>query len=303
MVTRNLLLASRRSSGPLIEQIPLAGIQASDISVARNGEVIYASFAQPLSLFTSVDGGTTWQTTTLPGSLYTPFYFQCFNDGNTVLTGNPMHESVDSGATWIPYAYNYINNTGNRYSFSQPVGFAASADRQIIYALAKEYYKNPYSAGDWYETSNLYKSVDLGLTYNLVTPDPLGFIYTFSGTHLWCSNDGQTGFVCAAFNSYTLTTYRTFDGFSTLSVIPNPPDNAIRIKGSSDASVLVCNVCSGWQSVDTEFYVSTDFGTSWEKITSIGTVKTADAYDFDVTDDGKTLVVLGNTGVTKYTNF
>ena len=99
----------------------------------------------------------------------------------------------------------------------------------------------------------------------------------------------------ATFSSNSYTTYRTFDGFSTLSAILTVPTGARKFRGSSDASVLVCNVRSGWQSVDTEFYVSTDFGTSWKKVTSIGTVKTTDANDFDVTDDGKTLVVLGKT--------
>ena len=100
-------------------------------------------------------GGATWQTTTLPSSFYTSSYFQCFDDGNTVLAGQPIHKSVDSGTTWIPYAYNYINNTGNRKNFYQPVRFAASADRQIIYALATETYKSPFKEGDWYETSNI----------------------------------------------------------------------------------------------------------------------------------------------------
>lgn len=306
MSIQQLFFSGLGSSGPLIEQIPLAGIQASDISIARNGEVIYASFSNPHSLFVSTDGGATWQISSPPIS--PALYFQGFDDGNTIWTSNTSYMTVfrttDSGATWIQHTPNYVNNTGKRYSFYQARGHAASANKQIVYAYASEYYKNPYNASKWYETSNLYKSIDFGSTYNVVIPDDLGYRYSRVPDHiLWCSNDGLFVLFSAPLNSSAFITYRTFDGFSTRSVIPNPPDNAIRIKGSSDAGILICNVRSGYASIDTAFYLSTDFGTSWGKISSIGTVKTVDAYDFDVSDDGKTLVVLGNKGITKYTNF
>ena len=304
MVIRNLLLACNRRTSVVKEQIPLvSSLTPSYINVEQNGEVIYAVFSDPglgqtPTLFVSTDSGDTWQTriNTFPGTDIQ--YVQGFDDGNTVwaLLSRGLIESTDCGATWAPTSSSYINTTGNRRDFWGPSYMTASTDKQIVYAFGEE----TYFSG---QTTNLYKSVNFGITFNVVMPDNIGWPGP-DPSALWCSNDGQIAFLLTYdIWSVAYVTYRSFDGFSTRTVIPSPPTGTVRIKGSSDASVLVCNVRSGWQSVDTEFYVSTDFGTSWAKITSIGTVKTADAYDFDVTDDGKTLVVLGNTGITKYTNF
>lgn len=304
MVTRNLLLAGNRRTSVVKEQIPLvSSLTPSYINVEQNGEVIYAVFSDPglgqtPTLFVSTDSGVTWQTriNTFPGTDIG--YVQGFDDGNTVwaLQSNGLIKSTDRGATWAPTSSSYINTTGNRKDFWGPSYMIASTDKQIVYAFGQE----NYFSG---QTSNLYKSVNFGITFNVVMPDNIGRMGV-STPALWCSNDGQIAFLRTYdIWSSTYVTYRSFDGFSTRTVIPGPPTGTVRIKGSSDAGILICNVRSGYQSVDTAFYLSTDFGTSWKKVASIGTVKTTDAGDFDVTDDGKTLVVLGKNGITKYTNF
>ena len=312
MPLSKLLFNSDTSSAQMAITVnPSIGTQADKIAVALNGNVVYSHFTTPADFFLSTDKGTTQQSySTLYGVSNFPTnflqtgwgLFSSSQDGTILYCWYyyGFYKSINSGQTWQLLTPTFVNNTGKRYSFMGPVSMCVASDGITLYALVKEYYNSPFRDREWYETSNLYKSTNGGVTFNLTGPE-IG--YLIGSPNIYCSPNSNTIMLYVGKQSPPyVTLLKSTDGGSTISniYIDSMP---FKITGNEDFSVMVAAYRVDWQGANTEFYKSTDAGSTWARIDSIPKMMTTEAVDYDLSSDGKTLFILEQNNITTYYNF